>query len=185
MILGEEAEMADSTTDTESTETGTQDTGTDEQQSTEETSGQEQQPAAITNETRLPDDHPLVKSLASQKTELSTLRPLKGKVTELEAKIADLEPKAQQAEGLATLQTRYDRLESFLTSVGGPLSKALDSRSFTKDLFESDKDVAKIVEAFLRANPSATAAALGGAGHAGGTGKHNPNDLIRAAARRD
>jgi hypothetical protein len=184
MILGEEAEMADSTTDTESTETGTEDTGTDEQQTTEETSGQDQQPV-ITNETRLPDDHPLVKSLASQKTELGTLRPLKGKVTELEAKIADLEPKAQQAEGLATLQTRYDRLESFLTSVGGPLSKALDSKSFTKDLFDSDKDVAKIVESFLRANPSATTTALGGAGHAGGAGKHNPNDLIRAAARRD
>jgi hypothetical protein len=176
--------MADTNDGTESTETGTTDTSTEQQQTpTEETSGQEQsQQPAITKDTRLPDDHPLVKSLAAQKTELTELRPAKAKVTELEAKIAELEPKAQKAEAYEALQTKHDRLESFLSSVGGPLSKALDSRSFTRDLFESDKKVEDIVKDFLSANPTATSTALGAAAHQPGGGKHDPSTLIRIAA---
>ena len=38
-----------------------------------------------------------------------------------------------------------DRLEAFLMKAGGPLARALDSRSFTQALFESDTDVADLV----------------------------------------
>ncbi|AUX82654.1 scaffolding protein [Microbacterium phage Knox] len=174
--------------------------------STDETSGQEsqeQQQQGTTPETganggqqqqsepqepvKLPDDHPLVKSLgaykgqiATLKSEMAELRAKSGQVTKLEEELG----KRPTTEALETLQTRYDRLESFLLEAGGPISKALDSRTFTKDLFETDKDVADLVKDWHKANPSATSSALstGAAGEAG-KGKHDPNELIRAAFR--
>ncbi|AUX83029.1 scaffolding protein [Microbacterium phage Bandik] len=173
---------------------------------TDETSGQEpqeQQQQGTTPETganggqqqqsepqepvKLPDDHPLVKSLgaykgqiATLKSEMAELRAKSGQVTKLEEELG----KRPTTEALETLQTRYDRLESFLLEAGGPISKALDSRTFTKDLFETDKDVADLVKDWHKANPSATSSALSTAA-AGetGKGKHDPNELIRAAFR--
>ncbi|QJD50045.1 scaffolding protein [Microbacterium phage Zada] len=173
---------------------------------TDETSGQEpqeQQQQGTTPETganggqqqqsepqepvKLPDDHPLVKSLgaykgqiATLKSEMAELRAKSGQVTKLEEELG----KRPTTEALETLQTRYDRLESFLLEAGGPISKALDSRTFTKDLFETDKDVVDIVKDWQKANPSATSSALStGAAGETGKGKHDPNDLIRAAFR--
>lgn len=145
--------------------------------------GQQQAPA-INSKTRLPDDHPLIVSygevkekLAKQATELAEAQANSAKASKLQQEL-DARP---TPEALAALQTRNDRLEEFLQAVGGPLGRALDSRSFTRDLFESDKDVKDIVKDFLKANPTATAAALGSAAAAPGAGKANPNDLIRAA----
>ena len=78
-----------------------------------------------------------------------------------------------------TLQSRYDRLEQFLLASGGALSKALDSRSFTKDLFESDKDISELVENWHKSNPSATGSAL--SGNSQDANSPSFNDLLRAA----
>ena len=80
-----------------------------------------------------------------------------------------------------TLQTKYERLEAFLVAVGGPLGKALDSKSFTKDLFESDTSVEELVDAWNKNNPSHTSSALGATA---GEGKSttNINDLLRMAS---
>jgi len=168
--------------------------------STEETSGQEQQDQqqgtpgekpgtetqtlVIDDNTKLPDTHPLVKSLgtlraelATGKTELQEARAQAARVTQLETELAA----RPTPEAVTTLQKRSDRLEAFLSAVGGPLSRALDSRTFTKDLFESEKDVKDIVKDYLRANPTATSQALGGGNQPTGGGKQDPNDLIRAA----
>lgn len=172
--------------------------------STDETSGQEeqgQQQAGTTPETgangepqqtgttpsepaKLPDDHPLVKTLAankqklsSQNTEIAELRAKSAQVTKLEQELNDRPTK----EAVETLQTRYDRLEAFLQAAGGPLAQALDSRTFTKDLFESDKDVEDLAKEWHRTHPTATSAALGGGAGEGGGGKVDPNKLIRAA----
>lgn len=175
------------TTDQNNGSTGeTQDQEQQDQQNqaTDETSGngQEQQ-VTIDDSTQLPETHPLVKTLAanktkiaSQATELSEARAQAARATQLEDELG----KRPTTEALETLQTRYDRLEAFVLEVG--LGKALDSRTFTKELFETDKDIAAIVKDWHKANPSATSKALGG-GSGGGSAepKQDPNALLRAA----
>lgn len=133
---------------------------------------------------KLPDDHPLVKKLdiqktaiAAQKAEIAELRTKSAQATKLEEDIAKLPSQA----AMDTLQTRYDRLEEFLGAVGGPLSKALDSRTFTRDLFETDKDITELVKEFSKANPTATSSALGSSSAAPEGKKPSINDLLRAA----
>lgn len=177
---------------------------TQENGSTEGTSGQEQQgqqsppegtsgtegqqapaPVVIDKSTKLPDDHPLIVSytevkdkLAKQATDLTEARAQSAKATQLEEELG----KRPTTEAMETLQTRYDRLESFLVAVGGPVGKALDSRTFTKDLFETDKDIAALVKDWHKANPSATSTALGSAAGGESSDKKSPNDLLRIAA---
>jgi hypothetical protein len=167
---------------TQNNSSTTDDTSEQEQQgqqqtTTEDTSGQESQQT---------EDHPVVKQLAADKeklrkaqTELTELRSKSAKVTQLETDLAA----RPTTEAVETLQKRYDRLEEFLGAVGGPLSKALDSRTFTRDLFETDKDIEGLVKDWHRANPTATSSALASTagGNTGGNGKVDPNVLIRAA----
>jgi hypothetical protein len=148
--------------------------------------GEQQQEATATKETRLPDDHPLVKAyraqleenrkLAGAKTEAAEANAKAAKVTKLEEELAA----RPTQEALDTLQTRYDRLEAFAQAVG--LGKALDSRTFTRSLFETDTDVKDLVKEWNRLNPTATSTALGSAAGGEGPKKHNPNDLLRIAA---
>lgn len=136
----------------------------------------------ITKDTKIPDDHPLVKELAKANGKLSELaeaRAQAAKATQLENELKDRPTK----DAVETLQKRNDRLESFLSAVGGPISKALDSRTFTKDLFESDKDIDIIVKDWHKANPTATAAALAGTAAEPGKGKVDMNAALRAAAK--
>lgn len=144
---------------------------------TVENNGQEPNPQP---DTRLPDDHPLVKTLSAQKDELRQLKDShQTKVTELETKLTELTAKAESADAI---QAKYDRLEAFLTSLGGPVSKALDSRSFSQALFESDKDINDLVAQWHRDNPSATSSALNsGAGSEMST--KDMNALLRSAAK--
>lgn len=164
--------------------------GQDEQQApTSDTEGngeqqQSNQEQVVSKDAKLPDDHPVVKQLAADKaklakanSELAELRAKSATVTKLEEDLAA----RPTTEALATLQTRYDRLEAFLAAAGGPLAKALDSRTFTRDLFESDKDIADLVKDWQKANPTATSAALGSAGGSTGGKKIDPNELLRAA----
>ncbi|QOP65204.1 scaffolding protein [Microbacterium phage Zayuliv] len=146
--------------------------------------GEQQQPVTIDDSTQLPDTHPLVKTLKANKDKISSLtselteaRSQSSKATQLEEELG----KRPTTEAMETLQTRYDRLEEFVLAVG--LGKALDSRTFTKDLFETDKDITVLVRDWNKANPSATSTAL--ASTAGGQqadGKQDPNQLIRIAA---
>lgn len=159
--------------------------GQQQQTSTPGTGEQETPPAAtVDKDTRLPDDHPLVKTLAANKerfatltTELTEARAKAAKVTQLEEDLA----KRPTPEAVQTLQTRYDRLEEFVQSVG--LGKALDSRTFTRDLFETDKDVKDLVQKWNKDHPSATSTALGSAASQPAPGKVDVNSLLRAAAK--
>lgn len=169
----------------------TEDTSGQEQQNQQQppsgTEGQEQQgqqSTTIDDSTQLPETHPLIVNhqkiktdLAKATRDLSEARAQAAKSTKLEEDLA----KRPTEEALTTLQTRYDRLESFLGQVGGPLSKALDSRTFTRDLFETDKDIKELVTEYQRANPTATSTALGSKGAAPADGKVDPNALLRAA----
>ena len=174
------------------TESQDQQDGSTEDSSGEEQQGQQQQTTddtsangsqqQVTKDTVLPDDHPVVKQLkddkaklASVRTELAEARSQAAQATKLQAEL-DASP---TAEALATLQTRYDRLEAFAQAVG--LGKALDSRTFTRDLFESDTKVEDLVKAWNRDHPTATSTALGSAGSASTGSKQDPNDLLRAA----
>lgn len=135
---------------------------------------------------RLPEDHPLVKSLAYQKATLATQ---KSEITELRAKSAQVTKleedlsKRPTSEAVETLQTRYDRLEQFLQTAGGPLGKALDSRTFTKALFETTEDITEIVKKWNAANPSVTSTALGAAGATPASKSPDMNALLRSALK--
>lgn len=140
----------------------------------------------IDDSTKLPDSHPLVKTLAAQKDKISSQATALAEAQAQSAKATKLEQELAarpSAEAMETLQTRYDRLEAFLVAAGGPLGRALDSRTFSKDLFETDKDIAQLVKDFHKANPSATAAALASTA-AGETSssKQDPNKLLRIAS---
>lgn len=183
----------DTTGSTSTTSTGTGETppeSTGQQpQTTPETGGNGQQQQTTTSSTpeepaRLSDDHPLVKTLGKQKTDIVSL---KQEITELRgktSKVSQLEDELKERptkEAVETLQTRYDRLEAFVQAAGGNIGKALDSRTFTRDLFETDKDVASLAKDFLKANPTATSTALASGGAAPSGGKQDPNQLLRAA----
>lgn len=137
----------------------------------------------------LPDDHPVIKQWKADKdklakaneklTELAEARAQASKATKLEE---ELSARPTQ-EALDTLQSRYDRLEAFLQEAGGPLSRALDSRSFTRDLFETDKDIEDIVKAWHQANPSETSTALGSKAAQPASKKPDMNKLLRAAIK--
>lgn len=131
-------------------------------------------------EDRLPDDHPLVKAYTSSQEQL---RALKGthqtKVQELEAQVSQLTAKTASAD---EVQAKYDRLESFLTSLGGPISKALDSKSFSTALFESDTDIKELVAQWHRDNPSATSTALGSSAGSPAGPQPTMNEILRAAS---
>lgn len=149
----------------------------------EQQQANDQEQQVVSKDAKLPDDHPVVKQLAADKaklakanTELAELRAKSAQFTKLEEDLG----KRPTTEAMETLQTRYDRLEAFAQAVG--LGKALDSRTFTRDLFESTKDIKELVKEWNQANPTATSVALGGGGSAGGTGKHDPNELLRIAA---
>lgn len=139
----------------------------------------------IDKDTQLPDDHPLIvkhgelkAKLSTANSELTEARAQSSKASKLEQDLAA----RPTTEAMDTLQTRYDRLEAFLVAAGGPMGKALDSRTFTKDLFETDKEIADLVKDWHKANPSATSTALGSTAGGEASNKKSPNDLLRIAA---
>lgn len=160
-----------------------------QQTPTGDTSGNgEQQPVTaekptVTKDTVLPDDHPVVKQLKDDKAKLASVRQELAEARTQAASAAKLQEeldKRPTPEALETLQTRYDRLEEFVLAVG--LGKALDSRTFTKSLFESDTDVAQLVKDWHKSNPTATSSALRGTAGEETSSKHDPNELLRIAA---
>lgn len=176
-----------STSDTEGQEPQGQ-----QQDPTGDTSGNgDQQPPAdqdkpvVTKDTKLPDDHPVVKQLKADKDKLTAARAELAEVRAQATKATQLQEeldKRPTTEALETLQNRYDRLEAFLVAAGGPIGRALDSRTFSRELFETDKDITALVKEWHRANPSATSSALASAAAGDGKpGEASPNDLIRAA----
>lgn len=174
-----------STSETEGQEQQGQQNGTTSETEGNGT-GQQTTEVKIDDSTELPETHPLVKKLAIQKAEIASQKQALAEERAKSKKTTDLETelgKRPTQEALDTLQTRYDRLEEFLQAAGGPLSKALDSRTFTRDLFESDKDIAEIVKDWQKANPTATSQALGSGSAAPAGTKSNMNDLLRAAAK--
>ena len=182
MTTDNSTEMVDTSTEETSGQEVEDNTSTGTSSATSETeaNGQQQEPTAQQDD-RLPDSHPLVKAYASTQDQLKQLKGThQAKVQELEAKVQELSDKATSAE---TIQAKYDRLEEFLTKVGGPISRALDSRSFSEKLFNSDADVAELVSDWHKTNPSATSSALGSMAAAPGGGKVDINELLRAAAK--
>lgn len=168
-------------------ETSGQEQQDQQQGSTSETEGNgEQQQVTVDDSTQLPDTHPLVKTLAKQKQDLAAAKTALAEANANSAKATQLEEelgKRPTPEALETLQTRYDRLEAFLVAAGGPIGKALDSRTFTRDLFETDKDIDTLVKDWHKANPTATSQALASAAGEPAGGKATQNELLRAALK--
>lgn len=119
--------------------------------------------------------------LADLHKERKDRQSAQSRVTELEAQVKELEP---VKETLDAVQRKYDRLESFLTRAGGPLGKALDSRSFSQRLFETDDPIEDLVKDWFQQNPTQTSQALGARGDGATGGKVDINTLLRAAANK-
>lgn len=182
MATNESAETASESQD-ETSEDQQQDTSQD---STDETSDQEQQSDTQQQDAASQEDPTkgLKSALSGARADLNKERKdhkaTTARVTELEAQVNDLTPKAETTDAI---QSRYDRLEAFLQALPGPLGKALDSKSFTNRLFESEDKIADILKDWNKANPSATSVALGGGAGATSEKKSDMNELLRAAAR--
>lgn len=177
--------MSADNTSTETVTTDTHEETSDAVVTNQATTEEDPKPGTTTEpadqqDQTLPDTHPLVKAFAAQKEELKALKQA-GQTTQEQA-AAELKTAKDELAKLAPVQARYTRLEEFLTAVGGPISKALDSRSFTTALFESDESVTDLVAKWHKDNPSATSAALNSGA---GSGKTNAgmNDLLRRAAK--
>uniref|UniRef100_A0AAU6R5X7 Scaffolding protein n=1 Tax=Micrococcus phage Olihed TaxID=3092209 RepID=A0AAU6R5X7_9CAUD len=118
--------------------------------------------------------------LADLHKERKDRQSAQSRVTELETEITTLKTKAETVD---SIQHKYERLEAFLQSAGGALGRALDSRSFTEALFESDKDVADIVADWNKNNPSNTSTALGAGAAQPSPKGPTMNDLLRSASK--
>lgn len=117
--------------------------------------------------------------LADLHSERTRRKELTAKVTELTTK---LEETSAEITSLGDVSARYERLEQFLLQIGGPISQALDSKSFSAALFESDTDINDLVTKWKKEHPTTTAVALRSTSHELNT-KASINDLIRAALK--
>lgn len=145
----------------------------------EETQDTTTSPTQQDSEQKLPDTHPLVKAYEAQKAEIRALKQ-NGNVEKLQATTAELTTTKETLEGV---QKRYDRLEEFLSKVGGPLGKALDSKSFTAKLFETDDDIGELVKNWFQDNPTKTSVALSSDNIYPDDKKPSMNDLLRLAVK--
>jgi len=178
---------SDSTT--ASTETVDQDNTDTDQTDPDETldestdTDQSQDNAPPAEDVTKPDDKKdpakaaLLADLHSARTARKTAQD---KVTALEATVAELSP---VKETLDAVQRRSDRLEEFISTAGGPLGKALDSKSFTTALFDTDEDITEIVKKWNASNPSATSTALGSSSAAPAGKAPDMNALLRSALK--
>lgn len=170
-VTEDNSEMETQSTDNSTTQdaTSSQDSKPESDKNTENDKNSDNEQKSFNKESLLSDLH-------KERTAKKELR------SQVETLQADLEAAKSASTELQTVQTKYDRLEAFLLASGSPLSKALDSRSFTKDLFESDKDIEELVAAWNKNNPSQTSVALGS-----GAGKSEKstdiNALLRSASR--
>ena len=177
---------------TESTETGDQDNQTTGQEptasetqqvtdsgSTETDSADGQAEGESTTSGSQEKDPAKESLLADLRKERDRRQALQAEVDQLKA---DTTAATQVKDELTAVQAKYDRLESFLSAVGGPISKALDSRSFTEKLFGTDTEIDQLVSDWHKSNPSAVSSALAGSANPA-TGAPSINDLLRAAAK--
>jgi len=119
---------------------------------------------------------------------LKDLHDTRQKSQALKAQVEALTAQAKKAEESVALaeavQRKYDRLEGFLTKVGGPFAQALDSKSFTQALFETDTPVEELATQWAKDHPTLTTQALGA-----GTGPVAPqqptiSELLHAAIQK-
>ena len=107
-------------------------------------------------------------------------KALQAQVDQLKSELSQASSAIEQRDAV---QRRYDRLEKFLSKIGGPLGKALDSKSFTTALFETDGDIGELVKSWNKDNPSPTSVALGSDKVVTADNKPSINDLLRQAVK--
>ena len=155
----------DSATETTETESQPTEQATDENQQQDDTQ-------------RSPQHEALLKDLVKER---KSRKALQAKLAELESNQSDL---TKQAEALTALQTKYDRLEAFLTAMGGEISELLDSRKFSTALFDSDTKIESLVADWRKAHPTIATRALSASSSSGDKDEPSMNDLLRAAIQK-
>ncbi|QBZ73199.1 scaffolding protein [Microbacterium phage Theresita] len=183
--MATETTSSDSTTDQSVTDgqqndgtatPGTGETPPAEQDQSQQGTSQEDSNAPKDNDQKDPQKASILADLHKERKDRQTYQ---AKATELETKVAELTTKAETVDAI---QGKFERLEAFLQSIPGPLGKALDSRSFTEALFESDKSIDDILADWNKSNPTATSAALGAGAASPAPKGPTMNDLLRSAA---
>lgn len=177
--MATEDQSGDPTTD--SAETAEQQDKTPE--SAPEKKGETAEGKSQQNDSQAPKERPddgKKAVLADLHRERESRKALQAQVDKLKA---DLSTATQSTEQLQAVQRKYDRLEEFLAKSGSPLGKALDSRSFTSRLFETDDSISDLVKSWNASNPSPTNVALGSSTAPQRGGKPDMNTLLRQAAK--
>ena len=155
-------------------DSATEATKTEPQETEQATDGNQQQDY----NQRSPQHEALLKDLVKER---KSRQALQSKIAELESSQSDL---TKQAEALTTLQTKYDRLEAFLTAMGGEVSELLDSRKFSAALFDSDTKIESLVEDWRKDHPSAAVKALGAGTASTEDAKPSISEMLRAAIQK-
>lgn len=123
----------------------------------------------------------------AKQTLLADLHKVRDQKRELTKQLEEANQKlteAQEASAkLDSLQARYDRLEQFVLQAGGDIAKALDSRSFSSKLFDSEEPIEELASQWRTEHPSVTSTALGSSASPTG-GKLDMNQLLRLASGR-
>ena len=144
------------------------------------------EPATTVEPIQLPDDHPLVKTLAAQKAELKEARAAKVKLTEIEEAAKSETQKLQDRAETAERELTATRLEVLRNSVAldNHLTPSQAKRlvGSTREELEAD---AKELLADLKTTPAAaTADGQGKTGVVVGDGqKRTLNDVFRGIAK--
>lgn len=146
-----------------------------ESQETEQATDENQQQD---DNQRSPQHEALLKDLVKER---KSRQALQAKLAELESNQSEA---AKQAEAFAALQVKYDRLEAFLTAMGGEVSELLDSRKFSAALFDPETKIESLVEDWRKAHPTVATKALSASSSNGEKDEPSMNDLLRAAIQK-
>ena len=165
---------------TDSTETVDQEATGQSEETQDETTSQTPAEDAEGTEDKSEQDPSKKALLDDLYRERNSRKALQAQVDKLKSELSQASSAIEQRDAV---QRRYDRLEEFLSKVGGPLGKALDSKSFTTKLFETDDDIGELVKTWFQDNPTKTNVALSSDNVSPGGKKPSMNDLLRSAMK--
>lgn len=132
------------------------------------------------------DPKPKPKRSASHQALLKDLYDERSKHRELRDKVATLTESLEEFESTKTeledLKFRYSRLEEFLLESGGVLSSILDSKTYSKRLFDPETSLPDLVKEWQKNHPSPTSQALSQDSSSRSRSEENSlSDLLRSA----
>ena len=125
-----------------------------------------------------PVDHNKKALLADLYKERTARKELQSQLSDVTKQLEELTGASEELEALTK---KYQRLEQFILGSNTDIGKALDSRTLTQRLFESDDEIDSILQDWHKDNPTTTSRALTGSNDSSPSAP-SVGDLLRVAA---